>query len=85
MNKKPDIGNKKEILPNGLQLDGYGLGGIIEEVSTNKIEFVRDVAPFFRAAMTIIFIHVLFYLTGTLAFPLLFFHLKITYDYLAGK
>ena len=42
VNKKADV-----YLKNGLKLEGYGPGGTVEEVSTQKINFFRDVLKFY--------------------------------------
>ena len=58
---------KDQKLENGLKIEGYGPGGYVQEVSTDKIEFFRDIWPFFLATLVIIVIHVLYYFTGNMA------------------
>jgi hypothetical protein len=55
------------LLENGLKLEGYGPGGVTEEVSADQILFWRDIKPFFLATEVIIIIHAFYYLTGNMS------------------
>lgn len=62
--------DKPQVLKNGMKLEGYGEGGLVEFVSTNKINFFRDVHPMFQSTYVFIFMHLFNYFTGNLAIPL---------------
>lgn len=65
--KLQDLPSKTQTLKNGLELDYLGEGGIVEFVSTDRIQWFRDILPMFTATWSIILIHVFYYLTGNIS------------------
>lgn len=58
------------LLKNGMVLDSYGEGGIVENVSATELRFWRDIGPHFMSTFTFMFVHLFFYLTGNFAVPM---------------
>jgi len=58
-----------KILPNGMELEGYAEGGFVEMVNTDKIQWARDIQPFFLSFYLIVVMHLFYYFTGNLALP----------------
>lgn len=72
-------------MKNGLKLEGYGPGGVVQEVSSDKILFTRDISRFYFAALVIVIVHVSYYLTGNHAVLLFVVQTKQCVDFLIGK
>lgn len=75
--KKDD--GEKTFLKNGMVLDSYGEGGVVEVVDADELKFWRDIGPHFMSTWVFIFIHVFFYLTGNMAVPLFFTLCRVAY------
>lgn len=52
-----------------MEFEGYGTGGIVEIVYKDRVDFMRDIAPYFYGTFAMIFFHSLYYFTGNLAIP----------------
>lgn len=67
----------KPVLKNGLVVDSYGEGGIVQNVDTDKLHFWRDIGPHFMSTWVFIGIHVFFFFTGNMAVPLFLSLLRV--------
>jgi len=61
----------------GLVLEGYEKGGVVEIVQKCDVSFIRDIAPYFASTLVIIMAHVSYYCTGNWMIPLFIANLKI--------
>lgn len=72
---------KEQVLSNGMTLEGLSECGLTQIVSTDKIQWIRDLNPFFLATYVIIMFHVFYYFTGNLAIPIFLVQCRILYSF----
>lgn len=53
----------KEVVP-AVKIESYEKGGVVENVTMERVSFMRDVVPFFKPAALIMASHVVYYYTG---------------------
>ena len=80
-NFQPKTKQKEHVLSNGMILEGLSDTGLTEIVTVNKIQWIRDINPFFQATYVIIMLHVFYYFTGNLAIPVFLCKCKILYSF----
>ena len=62
---------------NGLVLEGYEKGGVVEIVQKSEVSFLRDICPYFASTFVIIMAHVSYYCTGNWMIPLFLANVKV--------
>ena len=65
-NKKTQLKTKE-----GLIIEGYEAGGIVETIQKDEVQFMRDIFPFFTPTIVIILNHWIYYMTGNFIIMLL--------------
>ena len=68
-----------------MELEGYAEGGFVEMVNTDKIQWARDIQPFFLSTYLIIVMHLFYYFTGNVALPLFLSQSMTLWSHISGS